>query len=80
VAFAEGNLPRVVATALLPLTFYFLLNVLLNKGRRRDIFGLAVMVMLLVLSHAMMAAVFILCMALFTLIYWVWARTSSVLI
>ena len=80
VAFAEGNLPRVVATALLPLTFYFLLNVLLNKGRRRDIFGLAVMVMLVVLSHAMMAAVFILCMALFTLIYWLWSRASSVLI
>ena len=26
VAFAEGNLPRVLASALLPATFYFTLN------------------------------------------------------
>jgi uncharacterized membrane protein len=75
VAFAEGNIPRVVATALLPLAFFFLLNVLQYRGRRRDIAGLTAAVLLMVLSHAMMAAIFLVCMGIFSLVYWFMAHT-----
>jgi uncharacterized membrane protein len=33
VAFAEGNLPRALATALLPLAFYFFLRLVVFDGR-----------------------------------------------
>ncbi len=75
VALAEGNIPRVVATALLPLAFYFLLNVLQYRGRRRDIIGLTAAVLAMVLSHAMMAAIFLVCMGVFSLVYWFAAHT-----
>ncbi|MBI2940844.1 MAG: hypothetical protein HYY04_10445, partial [Chloroflexi bacterium] len=69
VAFAEGNLPRVLASAVLPVALWFLLN-LLDTGRRRGVLGLAVSVGLIVLSHAMMAAIFVVALGLFILVYW----------
>lgn len=77
VALAEGNLPRVLATALLPLTFYFLLNLLDQGARCRDFLGLTLALSFIVLSHAMMAAIFAASMALFTLVYWILARSGS---
>lgn len=76
VAFAEGNLPRVMATALLPVTFYFLLAVFEDGKNRWNIFGLAAMMMFITLSHAMMAAIFAACMVVFIIIYWFVARTG----
>jgi uncharacterized membrane protein len=57
VALAEGNLPRVVASALLPFVIYCLLR-LLEAGRRRHQAGLALCFAALTLSHAMMAAIY----------------------
>ena len=76
VAFAEGNIPRVVATALLPLTVYFLLSVLQNEKRVYHLLCLTLLVALITLSHAMMAAIFAVCMGLFVIIYWFMARTT----
>ncbi len=77
VAFAEGNLPRILAAALLPAAFFCLLDILSSQRPRMFSFlGLAVLVSLIVLSHAMMGAIFSVCMLLFVLVYWVLARAS----
>ncbi len=76
VAFAEGNLPRIIATALLPAAFYFLVNLLENNGRKRDFIGLVVMIGLIVLSHAMMAGIFLLGFGMYSVSYWLVGRGS----
>ena len=71
VAFAEGNLPRVFAAALLPAAFFCLLNVLTGDRWRGYWFaGLAGMLALVILSHAMMGAIFGACFSLFVVVYW----------
>ena len=77
VAFAEGNLPRVLAASLLPAMFFFYLNLLTGEGNRRLPFvGTAVLVSLTILSHAMMGAIFGVCLALFAVVYWLTASGS----
>ncbi len=77
VAFAEGNLPRILATSLLPLAFYFVLNMLSDGARKRDFAGLAIVLSLIVLSHAMMVAIFTLGLGMFAIVYWFVARASA---
>ncbi len=77
VTFAEGNIPRVMAFSLLPLTFYFLVQTIESGGRRRDFVSLSLCIALIVLSHAMMAAIFFVCLALFTLIHWEISRAPA---
>jgi len=74
VMFAEGNLPRVLATGLLPLAFFFLLNLVERGGRRRDFVGVVVVMGLVVLSHAMMAAIFVLGLGMYVVVYWLVVR------
>ncbi len=74
VAFAEGNIPRIISTALLPAAFYFLVNLLENDGRKRDFVGLVVMIGLIVLSHAMMAGIFLLGFGMYAVSYWLVGR------
>ena len=76
VAFAEGNLPRLIATAVLPFAFYFLLNLLENGGRRRDFAGVVISVGVVVLSHAMMAGIFMLGLGMYAVSYWLVASAS----
>lgn len=70
VAFAEGNLPRLAAAALLPTAFYFLLKVLENPRSKRNFVGLAVTISLIVLSHAMMAGIFLVGLGMYAVVYW----------
>jgi len=76
VALAEGNLPRVLATALLPLAVYLLLRALEENGTRWHRLGLALCFAVIVLSHAMMAAIYAACTALLALLCWV-ARVTT---
>ncbi|MEE8046116.1 MAG: 6-pyruvoyl-tetrahydropterin synthase-related protein, partial [Dehalococcoidia bacterium] len=76
VAFAEGNLPRIISTALLPAAFYFLINLLEHDGRKRDFFALVLLVGLIVLSHAMMAGIFLLGFGMYSISYWLVGRGS----
>ncbi len=69
VAFSEGNLPRVLATALLPLLIIAYMRVLDKRKAYFGIIATVVLVQLAVLSHAMIAAVFLIGLALFTLFY-----------
>ncbi|MDH7479546.1 MAG: 6-pyruvoyl-tetrahydropterin synthase-related protein, partial [Syntrophomonadaceae bacterium] len=71
VTFSEGNLPRVLATALLPLLFILCLRVLENRRAWGSMVGLAALVHLAVLCHAMIGAIYCLCLALFTLLFWI---------
>ncbi|MCH7744946.1 MAG: hypothetical protein IIC84_02605, partial [Chloroflexi bacterium] len=75
VAFAEGNLPRVLAASLLPAMFFFYLNLLTgeSKNRRLPFIGTAAFMCLTILSHAMMGAIFGACLALFAIVYWLTA-------
>lgn len=70
VAFAEGNLPRLAATMFLPTAVYFLVNLMERGGKRRDVAGLAIVVALIVLSHAMMAGIFLLGLGLYVISHW----------
>lgn len=68
VALAEGNLPRVLATALLPYALFALLRALEPGGNRWHRLSLALLFLLLLLSHAMMAAIYALCLGLLALL------------
>lgn len=70
VAFAEGNMPRLAAAALLPVAVYFLLNLLEEPERRRNFVALVIIVGLIVLSHAMMAGIFLVGLGMYVVIYW----------
>jgi len=77
VAMAEGNLPRVLATALLPVTIYLLLRTLGKTGTVWHRTALAFCFALIVLSHAMMAAIYAVCCGLI-LLFLVLKRTTSI--
>ena len=68
VAMSDGNLPRVLATALLPITIYLFLRTLEETGTIWHRIGLALCFALIVLSHAMMAAIFAVCCGLIVLL------------
>ncbi|MCH8114804.1 MAG: hypothetical protein J4O01_04765 [Chloroflexi bacterium] len=74
VAFAEGNLPRIISTALLPAAFYFLVNLMEHNGRKRDFLGLVFLVGLIVLSHAMMAGIAMFGFGMYAVSYWLVGR------
>jgi uncharacterized membrane protein len=76
VALAEGNLPRVLAIALLPTTIYLLLRSLEKTGNLWHRVALALCFMLIVLSHAMMAAIYAVCGGMIVLFIWL-KRTTS---
>ncbi len=74
VGFAEGNLPRVLAAAWLPLALYCLGRLVFERSTpddrmpRAPIVGLALTLALVVVSHAMMGAIFAACLALVALL------------
>jgi uncharacterized membrane protein len=70
VALAEGNLPRVLATAILPLAVFFLLRSLEESGTAWHRFGLALCFAVIVLCHAMMAAIYGLCAVMLAMLCW----------
>ncbi len=74
VAFAEGNIPRMVALALLPWILFAVLRALEPDGRARHIFFIAVGMALTVISHAMMAAI---SAAMLTLLSLAWVVAFS---
>jgi uncharacterized membrane protein len=78
VALAEGNLPRVLAASLLPAAFYFLLNLLTRERHRKVSFlAMAGLLSLVVLSHAMMGAIFSACLMLFAIVTWLIGRADT---
>jgi 6-pyruvoyl tetrahydropterin synthase-like protein len=70
VAFSEGNLPRVLATALLPLLFFLFLHTIQNRKSYKGIIATALVIHLVILCHAMMGAIYCICLALFGFFLW----------
>lgn len=64
VAFSEGNLPRVMTTALLPLLFLLYWSVL-EEMRWSSILSTVLLMQAVILSHAMLGAVDCLCLLTF---------------
>lgn len=71
VAFSEGNLPRALATALLPLIFILFLNVLEKRKAVAGVVFTGALIHLVVICHAMIAAVYSLCLMQFAFFLWV---------
>lgn len=71
VAFQEGNLPRVLATALLPVLFFAFLQLLEKRKALSGAAATAVLVHLVVLCHAMISAVYCISLSMFAFFLWV---------
>ncbi|MEN6351459.1 MAG: 6-pyruvoyl-tetrahydropterin synthase-related protein [Syntrophomonas sp.] len=71
VAFSEGNMPRVLATALLPILFALFLHISTNRKSYKGILGTVLIIHIIVLCHAMIAAVYSICLAIFAFFLWV---------
>jgi uncharacterized membrane protein len=80
VALSDGNLPRVLATALLPITIFLFLRSLEKTGTLWHRVGLALCFALIVLSHVMMAAIFAVCCGLLALLIWLRRTTTKHLV
>ncbi|MGC8826709.1 MAG: 6-pyruvoyl-tetrahydropterin synthase-related protein [Anaerolineae bacterium] len=76
VALAEGNLPRVLSAALLPLWVYLLLRSAEAPRRPWHRLVLALYTALIVLSHAMMAAIYAIGGALLVVWLWLFGKTQ----
>ncbi|MGC8837889.1 MAG: 6-pyruvoyl-tetrahydropterin synthase-related protein [Anaerolineae bacterium] len=79
VAYAEGNLPRLAAVALLPLAAW-LAHEVLQAGGERDkplLLGLSGLVTLMVLCHAMAAAIAVVMLTAFGFLYVLWSRQGA---
>ncbi len=70
IALAEGNYPRTLTTAFLPLIFWAF-YLIINGKRTKSLFIFTIiLVHILVLCHAMMAAIYCICFMLFAIILW----------
>lgn len=70
VAFSEGNLPRVLATALLPLLFIIFLHILEKEKPYKGIIALVVLIHMIILCHAMIGAIYCICLTMFAFFLW----------
>lgn len=71
VAFSEGNFPRVLATALLPALFAFFLIVLKERKAFFSIIVNVFLIHLVILTHAMIGAIYCICLGLFAFFLWI---------
>lgn len=71
VAFQQGNLPRVLATALLPLLIILFLRVVENRKSCLGIIATAVLIHLIIVCHAMIGAIY--CLSLVLFLFFLWA-------
>ncbi len=76
VAFAEGNYPRMVTTALIPLLIYFVLRIQEDDSPLWSQAGLIISMALVVLSHAMLAAIYAVTITIFVGILWLGKATT----
>lgn len=70
VGLFDGNLPRVIATALLPLAFLTFLDSLEMKHWPWSGLGFVILLQLIILSHAMVGAMVCVAFGAFCLLYW----------
>ncbi len=74
---AEGNLPRVVGTALLPLAFLCFLDALELKRWPWPALGVVALIHLEILCHAMVGAMVCVAFAVFAVVYWLLSAVST---
>ena len=85
IAFSEGNIPRVLASAFVPLLFYFILDFVEHPQRRVYLAGITALFLLFVLCHPMMAAIYAVFAAISVLLIWLvkmskWRSAASVIV
>jgi uncharacterized membrane protein len=84
VAFSEGNYPRVLASAFVPLLFYFILDFVEHPQRKVNLAGITALFLLFVICHPMMAAIFAVFAAMSALLLWLvkmanWRSAAAVI-
>lgn len=70
VACSEGDLPRVLATALLPLLFVLFVNLMERRKSFLVIICTVVLIHMIILCHAMIGAVYCICLVAFSFFLW----------
>jgi uncharacterized membrane protein len=70
VAFSEGNLPRVLASAFVPLLFYLMLDFFERPQHQINLVGISAIFLLFVFCHPMMAAIYAIFAAIIALLSW----------
>jgi uncharacterized membrane protein len=76
VAFAEGNLPRVLASTLLPMLVFFILRATEEARNARFLFAIAGLMAVVVFCHPMMAAIDAVFFLLLLLCMWAFKQGS----
>jgi len=76
VAFSEGNVSWVLATAFLPSLFISFLKVMGTKKSYLAIIATVILIHIAVLSHAMIGAVYFLCFSWFLFFLWIFGGCS----
>lgn len=76
VGFSEGNVPRMLALMFLPLLIYLVLAIQNSEKRGIKIVALAATVSLIILSHAMMGALFLITLTLYLFLIMLFGGTS----
>jgi len=71
VSLSEGNIPRILATALLPLLFVVFIRTLGKEKSIISVIATVILIHTIVLSHAMIGAVYCLCLFFFAFFLWV---------
>lgn len=71
--FAEGNVPRIFINALLPITFYFVWKVICYK-EKKALIGLGIAMIMVTMSHFMIAAMAGISIFLFAAVYGIMNR------
>lgn len=82
IALAEGNLPRVLTTAILPLAFWVFFKTI-NPQTKNRLWPTLITILsinMLVLCHAMMSAIYCVSFMLFAILLWIFKGTSMKLV
>lgn len=76
IALSEGNLPRILATGLLPLLFYAFIETVKDKKRIWPLLITLATIHIVILCHAMIGAIYIICLLIFGLLWWLFGGCS----
>lgn len=76
IALSEGNLPRILATGFLPLLFYAFLETVEDKNKIWLFLVTLTTIHIVILCHAMIGAVYTICLLIFGLLWWVFGGCS----
>lgn len=76
IALSEGNLPRILATAFLPFLLYTFMEAVKDKKRVWPFLVTLIIIHIVILCHAMIGAIYIICLLMFGFLWWLFGGCS----